>query len=140
MADTTFQFSLLTPTKELFSGAVRSVHLSTDLGELELLPGHASLVGTVSVSRVKVLLEAEGSLETFLVRMGSVSFDLEQNTARLVAYTAESIKTANRESLKEFHKFILDMLSKPESLNNYQIKFLESESSALERSIEIIEK
>lgn len=140
MADTTFQFSLLTPTKELFSGAVRSVHLSTDLGEMELLPGHASLVGAVAVSRVVVSLETPGSTETFLVRQGSISFEMEQNTARLVAYTGEILKNASRESLKEFHSFVREMLNKPENLNQYQIKFLESESSALEKSIEIIEK
>lgn len=140
MAETTFMFHLLTPTTELFSGQVRSVSASTDLGDLEILPGHADLVGTISVSRVEIKGEDPNLRETFLVRQGSLSFDLAENTARMVAYSAEQLSTINRESLKEFRKFIIDLLSKPKELNDYQIKFLEGESASLEKSIEIIEK
>lgn len=139
MTSATFTFSLLTPTKSLFSGEVRAVRLSTDVGDLELLAGHADLVGIVTASRVEVDTGASGHTETFFVRQGTVSYNLDAGKAQLVVYSAEPLDSTNHDSLKQFHAFIHELLAKPEMLNDYQIRYLEKEALALERTIEIVE-
>jgi F0F1-type ATP synthase epsilon subunit len=135
MAVTTFTFSLRSPLETVFEGQVENVRLKTDLGMMEILPDHASLVGTILYSQVAV--RHDGTEENFIIRQGSVSVD-EQGVARITALNVEKESSLSVTSIEEYLVYINEQLTGERTLNDYQVKFLGEQRAALEESLKDI--
>lgn len=123
---------LRTPTAELFRGEAHAVRLKTDLGDIEILPDHATLIATILYS--KVYIRHESTEETFIVRQGSVSVN-EQGEVRILAHDAHKDGELSVENMKDYLDYVVQKLDTGE-LNEYQKQFLEKRRAALEEEID----
>ena len=69
----TIKLSIVTPTGSIFNGDVKTVTLPGKEGEFGVLPGHSSLVSTLSVG--VIVIEKIDSTETVAINWGHVKVD-----------------------------------------------------------------
>ncbi len=132
----TFEFVIFTPEGSVIKSSVESVSLTLEGGDIQCLPNHASLTGSVEFSPV-ILKMKEGS-ETYMVRNGIFLFDNKSNRASLLVLSSEKKSEMSLETVKEYHDFIVERLKKGDDLSDFQIKYLEGEKVAVEKQLEIV--
>ena len=69
----TIKLSIVTPTGSIFNGDVKTVTLPGKEGEFGVLPGHSSLVSTLSVG--VIVIEIIDSTEAVAINWGHVKVD-----------------------------------------------------------------
>lgn len=69
----TIKLSIVTPTGEIFSDNVKSITLPGKEGEFGVLPGHSSLVSTLTVG--VIVIEKIDSTEAVAINWGHVKVD-----------------------------------------------------------------
>lgn len=69
----TIKLSIVTPNGAIFNGDVKTVTLPGKEGEFGVLPGHASLVSTLTVG--VIVIEKEDSTEAVAINWGHVKVD-----------------------------------------------------------------
>ncbi|MCK6695260.1 MAG: ATP synthase F1 subunit epsilon [Thermoanaerobaculia bacterium] len=74
---------ILSPEREIFSGAVKSVKVPGSLGSFEMLEGHAPLVSSLGAGEVRVV-KPNGEKMSFQVEGGFVEM-LNNEVSLLVA-------------------------------------------------------
>lgn len=133
------QLSLIiqTPDHVAFEGAVDSVSLVTELGEMEIFSNHADLVGTILFSRVVVHIGKHE--EDFFARLGMVFVDNTENTVRILAQYCVKVKEFDHLSIKEYRQFVQDKLQSREGLNGLQITHLEESELSLKAMSEALD-
>lgn len=129
---------LVTPSQTWFNGPADLVHLSTDLGEMEILPGHATLVGTMSVS--EVVVKVADHHEDFLMRLGSVSVAEDGVTVKILAQVCEKRAEMDATSLRDYIDYVEKMLGSEEGLSEYQVKFLGEQKASVEKTLQLIKE
>ena len=112
---------------------MKSVTLSTETGQLQLMAHHASLTGTILFSTVTV--KEEKKEEQFVVRNGLVLFNNKTNTAMVLALYAEKKSEFSHQTGKEYLAFIEKQLREGKTLSEFQILYLEGEKLAVEQQI-----
>jgi len=129
----TFELLIQTPDHESYRGPAEIVTLSSDTGEMQILPGHASMLGTITYTPVRV---KNGNMTTeFVLRQGFVFVDQEQNSVHVLGLSCEKTDEINEVTAKEYLHFVLSKLDKPEELNAYQLKHLEGQKMSLEKQL-----
>ena len=78
---------ILSPDKEIFSGAVKSVKVPGSDGSFEMLENHAAIVSSLGKGEVRII-KANGERMTFAVNGGFVEM-LNNEAALLVSGVAE---------------------------------------------------
>ena len=107
----TIKLSIVTPTGSIFNGDVKTVTLPGKEGEFGVLPGHSSLVSTLSVG--VIVIEKIDSTEAVAINWGHVKVD-EKSVDVLVdgaiALTGgkDSEISKNIEAAKELVKSVKD--------------------------------
>jgi F0F1-type ATP synthase epsilon subunit len=86
MANATFRLQIMSLRRMLFDGEVKSVYLSGDEGEYELLPYHYPLLGALPEGEVKIA--DKGSVP---LRAGVVLF--QNNRCTIIVEEHEEIQT-----------------------------------------------
>lgn len=131
---TKFKFILRTPEAELVNREVDSVYLNTEVGDMMLLPGHASLSGAVTYSPVIV---AEGTKrEEYLSYRGVIFFSNHKNEATMLVQRADLKDKVDYDGLKSYLKLVQEYLDKGKDLSKIHMEFLEGEKIALVQGIE----
>ncbi len=77
---------IVCPDGELFSGEAKSILVTTDCGEIQIMRGHADLVATLKVGRAK-LVTADGEERTASASGGFVT--VADGCVKVVATTFE---------------------------------------------------
>lgn len=120
----------------VFAGEAEMVSLATDLGAMEVLPGHASCVG---VSRATpVLIRQAGNIEqAFMVRDAAVCIVQDGADTRMdiAAAQAESKGETSLESLKSYREKILEAMARKEDLSTYQMELLTEHLGSVDKAI-----
>lgn len=132
----TFKFTIRTPEDEVVSKEVESVYVATELGDMMLLPEHASFSGVVSFSPIVV---KDGEQEdTFIAKRGVLFFSNTRNEATLLAGECYEKESLDYEGLKEYLRLIEEKLQSgdTEALSDFQMKFLEGERLAVVQQME----
>lgn len=124
--------------EQLFQQQVRSVDVFSQLGAMRILPGHASLQGTILFSPVRV--ETETTTEQFVVQQGFVFVDQVKDEVTLLVYRAEKRSELNYETAQQYLEHVLQALKNHESLSEYELKFLTDERLAAQERITFLEK
>ena len=107
----TIKLSIVTPTGSIFNGDVKTVTLPGKEGEFGVLPGHSSLVSTLSVG--VIVIEKIDSTEAVAINWGHVKVD-EKSVDVLadgaIALTAgkDSELAKNIEAARELVKSVKD--------------------------------
>lgn len=131
-----FNLIIQSPQRILFQGEGDYVAVTTELGDMEIYPNHATLLATISFSKTKIK-NAEHE-QDFLMRNGLIIVDNEKNEVKLLAQYCEKLSDIDFKTIEEYKNFVLQKLEKKEELNDFQIKHLEQESTSLEQMIEVI--
>ena len=97
MANQTFHLSILTPYGHYFDGEVEFLEVHSDKYNLGILPGHAPLVSTVAISKMKI--RAHGQEKIYAVGGGVITIDKEKTT--LVLDSIERADEIDLERAKE---------------------------------------
>ncbi|MCR4256722.1 MAG: F0F1 ATP synthase subunit epsilon, partial [Candidatus Uhrbacteria bacterium] len=126
-----FNLLIQTPDHEAYHGPADLVTLSSDIGEMQILPGHASLLATITYTPIQ--LRNGGMTMDFILRQGFVFVDQQRNTVRVLGLACEKTEEVNEVTAKEYLAFVLSTLDKPEELNAYQLRHLEGQKLALEK-------
>lgn len=129
--------SILTPEAEIVSEEAESVSLMTELGAIQIFPGHASLQGDVLFSPVRLVLHDRE--EDFVVQRGFVFIDQEKDEVRIQVYRCERKEEMDFVSAKEYLEILLSALSRPEQLGKYHLLHLENERLVTQKRIEMIQ-
>ncbi|MCK9361010.1 F0F1 ATP synthase subunit epsilon [Patescibacteria group bacterium] len=128
-----FHLLIQTPEREAYKGDADILTLSNDTGEMQVFPGHASMLGSITYSAVKV--DHAQHEEAFVLRQGFVFVDQEKNEVKVLGLSCEKTADLDMVSAKEYLDFILSKLDKPDELNEYQLKFLEGQKLAVEKQL-----
>ncbi|MDP2691020.1 MAG: hypothetical protein Q8O95_01280 [bacterium] len=137
MADT-FHLSVRTPEAEILSQEVNSIKVNTEGGEMEIYPHHASLTGSILFSRLDIR-NAQSELQ-YLVQQGILFFSVEHNSAQLLCYSCKEQKDIEYKTAKHYLEFINEKLAAGADLNDFQIKYLETEKIAMVHQMKVLEK
>lgn len=129
---------LQAPTENHWNDEADSVHIGTDAGEIEIHPGHASLVSSLGFAPVTI--HANGHSERFLLRRGTLAVDPDGKTVRILAQFADKEESADAVTIEEYMQFVVDHLKNPEALSEYQVKFFKEQQSSLEKQLKILKK
>ncbi len=133
-----FKLIIRTPEKEVFSGEVESIYVSTDLGDTEIHPNHSSIGAAISYSPIILNISKDLKIE-FIIKRGMFSFSNDKNEALLMAYSAQKREEIDFDSAKEYLKYILEKLEsgKYEDAGSFTFKFLEDEKIALIKEFDL---
>lgn len=126
-----------TPEAEIFSEEAQSVSLVSELGAMQVFPGHASLQGTILLSPLRI--EMKDREEDFVVQRGFVMIDQAKDEVTIMTYTCEKRAEMSLQTAKEYMETLLTALESHESLGKYQLQHLNDEKIATERRLEILQ-
>ncbi len=129
-----FKFILRTPDGELVNQEVDSVYLTTEVGDIMLLPNHASLSATVTYS--PVIVSNVTMREEYVAYRGVLSFSNPKNEALLLVQRADFKDKVDYDGLKTYLKLVQDYLESGKDLSEIHMRFLEGEKIALVQELE----
>lgn len=126
-----FKLNIVTPSKKIVAdGDLKEVFVPAHRGELNILPGHAPLVSTLTEGVLKYQLEGSSSLEAVAISWGYV--EVTPNGVNVLAETAESKAEIDIERAREALRGAEDYLNKPdaspEDIEKYHRKRLRAEA------------
>ena len=131
----TFHLLIQTPDSTLFNGEANSLAIETENGQLEILPHHAHLISTVVFASPRVRVGVTDMM--FAVRNGSVYFDTENNTCRVLVSWGQKREEIVHESIVQYLAFVEEKLANKESLNMFQLKYLNDQKQSLDEMIRV---
>lgn len=125
--------TIRTPDATRYDGSATLLTGASELGDLQVYPGHVGMTATIGFSRLVV--ENGEHVESFFVRQGFLHTDPASNRTEVLGLSCEKIEEVDVKSLREYHDFILEKLKNHENLNAYQTKFLEESQAAVETQL-----
>jgi F0F1-type ATP synthase epsilon subunit len=134
----TFNLTIKTPVAEAVHEEVKELHLDTEQGRIAILPGHASLTGSVVFS--KILVRSHDTEKEFFIQDGIIYTEVGSNTVELLCMSYEEVHEVTESSVDEYINMIKVKLERHEDLNDYQISTLHGEKVALEKKKELLIK
>jgi F-type H+-transporting ATPase subunit epsilon len=129
-----FALNLVTPEKKLITDLeIDEVLVPAFKGQLDILPGHAPLMTTLSTGLLKYRPKGSSTLETVVVSWGYC--EVHPEGVVVLAEIAESLEEIDREraqeQLKDAKKALLDPLLQADQIEMFQHK-LERAQTRLE--------
>ena len=82
------QLEVITPSKEAYNGAVKSVTVPGTLGNFQILSGHAPIISSLEIGEVKVIDES-GSTNNYSISGGTI--EVSNNKMIILAETFEDV-------------------------------------------------
>jgi F-type H+-transporting ATPase subunit epsilon len=125
-----FSLTLVTPQKKIVEGAkLKEVFVPAFRGELEILPGHAPLITTLSEGVLKYKLEESSDIKAVSISWGYCEVTAE-GQVNILAETAEAPEDIDIKRAEEARKDALEKLATVsfEDFDKYQRKFMRSEA------------
>lgn len=129
-----FKLQIQTPLKSVFDGEVNKFSVKTDGGALQFLAKHADLTSSVSFS--PAIIETGDNTDVIVIRNAVLSFDNKSNSLKVLALYAEHQKHIDASESESQLEQIREMLKNPDTLNNYQLRYLENQKIALEKQLQ----
>ncbi len=128
----TFQLTIRTPDKDVYSGSINSVSFHAEDGQVQVLAHHASYMATIQFSTVKVEGEAGGA--TYLARNGFFYFDHKKNEALMLCLYCEEQSEVSYQTVEEYLRFLTSELEKGD-LSDFRVLSLKGEKLAVEKQV-----
>lgn len=120
-----FKLNLVTPEKRIVTDdEVEEVIIPGHRGQLDILPGHAPLITTLSTGLLKYRLKGSSNFEGVVVSWGYCEVHAEGVT--VLAETAESLAEIDRqraeEALKKAEARLMEPILEPDQIETLQRK------------------
>ena len=97
-ATQTSQLQLISHERILFSGNIYSVYVHTDHGPVEVLPGHAPMLCTITSGIIKITPPHRGKNHKFLIAGGVM--EVVTNQVTILTTTGSSIESMSEEEIE----------------------------------------
>lgn len=95
--------TLVTPQKKLLvNQEIEEIFVPGEMGEMNILPGHAPLLSTLAVGPLKYRLAGSSSLKTVAISWGFV--EVNADMVNILAETAEASEQIDLERAKDAYK------------------------------------
>lgn len=125
------KLSLATPDKKIVDGLeIDELIVPGHRGQLDILPGHAPLVTTLTAGTLKYRAKGTSTYETVVVSWGFC--EVHPEGVIVLAETAETLEEINREraiaALAKAKKMIVDPSLEPDQIVAYQRKMQKAEA------------
>ena len=130
----TLKLILRTPEAELVNKEVESVYLTSETGDLMLLPGHSAFSASITYS--PVILRDGQTEESYLSYSGVVFFSNTNNECRILVQRADLKDKVDYDGLKSYLKLVQERIANGQDLSDIHMRFLEGERVALVQGIE----
>lgn len=132
-----FELSIVTPEKKLVEKQeMEEVFVPAFKGELNILPGHAPLVSTLTEGVLKYRLKEESALKAVAISWGYL--EVTPQGVNILAETAESKQEIDveraKQSLKQAEESIDSVEATPDTIEKYHHKRKRAEAR-----IEVVE-
>lgn len=127
-----FQLTIRTPDKDVYTGTVNSVSFHAEDGQVQVLAHHASYMATILFSTVRVDGEAGGA--TYLARNGFFYFDHKKNEALMLCLYCEEQSEVSYQTVEEYLRFLASELEKGD-LSDFQVVALKGEKLSVEKQL-----
>ena len=119
------KLNLVTPSKKLLTEfPVDEIMVPAYRGELNILPGHAALVSSLTTGILRFRKAGGGELESVAISWGYL--EISQDTVTVLAETAEIGKELDLARAREAQQMALKKLGQPdispEDMNKYMAK------------------
>lgn len=132
-------FTLASPAGGvLYEGPATSLSLATDVGGMEILPGHASFLGLAKSTPI-VMINGEHEV-VFLAQTATIAVEPDDHGVTRVsvaAVLADRKDEFDIESLKQFHDKMHEALENHEDLSAYQVEFLQEHLDSMHSTIHL---
>jgi F-type H+-transporting ATPase subunit epsilon len=120
-----FKLNLVTPEKRIVTdGEIDEVIIPGHRGQLDILPGHAPLITTLSEGVLKYRLKGSATFESVVVSWGYA--EIHADGVSVLAETAESLAEINKqraeEALKKAEARLMDPMLEPDQVETLQRK------------------
>lgn len=127
--DKTLKLTLVTPEKKLLAEAeVEEIFVPGFRGELNILPGHAPLMTTLSTGIVKYRLKSTSELKSVIVSWGYC--EVNPQGVVVLAETAERPEDIDEERALAAWKLAAERLASPELDEEARAKFMRKQQRA----------
>lgn len=127
--DKTLKLTLVTPEKKLLAEAeVEEIFVPGFRGELNILPGHAPLMTTLSTGVVKYRLKGTAELKSVIVSWGYC--EVNPQGVVVLAETAERPEDIDEERALAAWKLAAERLASPELDEEARAKFMRKQQRA----------
>lgn len=101
MAQTSFEFKIVTPERVVMSEVVKQVTISTAAGEITVLPHHLSLVSLLKPGEVRATLHDSDVMVSMAVSGGFI--EVRDNRVLILADTAERAEEIDEQKAAAAH-------------------------------------
>tara|TARA_B100001964_G_scaffold217261_1_gene257175 strand:+ start:196 stop:618 length:423 start_codon:yes stop_codon:yes gene_type:complete len=115
MANTTIQFSIVTPERIIMSQTVDSVSVMTSTGEITVLPNHAPLVSELKPGELKLIVD--GKEELLAVSTGFIEVR-DKGEVVILADTADRAEELDIEAINKAKEEAERIMSEATSVND----------------------
>lgn len=120
-----FVLNLVTPERKLVTNEeIEEVIVPGAKGQMDILPGHAPLVGTLGIGVLKYRLKGSSTFNPVVVSWGYISIHPEG--VSILAETAESVEEIDRqraeESLRKAQQQLVDPYIDVDQIEKFQRK------------------
>lgn len=122
-------FKIVTPERLVFEGAVDSVSLMTEMGEITVLPHHIPLVGLVRPGEVRI---KHGAEESYLFTAGGYVQIRPGNEVVVLADASERVEEIDVARAEAAQERARKLIQEKQFKNNIEFAALQA---ALERSV-----
>ncbi len=130
----TFKLIIKTPEEEVFCGEVDSVYLTTETGDMMLMPLYAAFSASITYSPI-IIIQNEKKTD-YVARRGLVFFSNVKNECHILCQQAELKDRVDYDGLKSYLKLIENHISKGDGLSDVHMRFLQDQKLALVQEIE----
>jgi F-type H+-transporting ATPase subunit epsilon len=120
-----FKLNLVTPEKRIVTdGEIDEVVVPGYRGQLDILPGHAPLITTLSEGLLKYKLKGSSKFENVVVSWGYC--EVHADGVSVLAETAESLAEIDRaraeQAMKDAEARLMDPILQPDQIESLQRK------------------
>lgn len=127
-----------TPEGDIFhQDGISSLELFSELGAMQILPGHASLQAAIRFSPLQVTTSSTN--EHFVIQQGFLFIDQQKDEALILVYRAEKRAEVKYDTAKQYLEHVLQALQQRQSLSEYELTFLDAERLAAQERIDFLE-
>ena len=127
-----------TPEGEVVDREAESVYLTTETGDMMILPGHAAFSGTITYS--PIIFRDHEHEEEYISRRGVVFYSNVRNECHILCQQAELKDRVDYDGLKVYLKLVEEHISKGDGLSDIHMRFLQDQKLALVQEIEAEQK
>ncbi len=129
-----FRLIIRTPEEEVIDREVESVYLTTETGDMMLLPEHAAFSGSITYS--PIILRDQTHEEEYISRRGVVFFSNIKNECHILCQQAELKDRVDYDGLQVYLALVEEHIAKGDDLSDIHMRFLHDQKLALVQEIE----